>query len=64
MTDDEIENLVKQQTTQKENQKRKENYVDFEEFKSGLDDVRAFIKRENPNISFKEFLKMRHQPNA
>lgn len=62
MSDEDVSNLVK--GYEKEKPKKETSYVEFDEFKKGLDDVRAYIKRENPNLSFKEFLKLRYQPKA
>lgn len=64
MSDDEIAKLIAIKTKPSDVYKKKENYVSFDEFKKGLDDVRAFIKRDDKEISFKNFLKNRYQFKA
>lgn len=56
MSDDDVLEMIKNLTKPKE--KKKTDYVSYDELKKGFDDVREYIKT-NPNIDFKTFMRLR-----
>ena len=58
MSDQELHEIIKNSTTQKEQPKKQEDNVSYDELKAGFDVVRDFM-RERPDMSFKQYVKMR-----
>lgn len=56
MSEDDVLEMIKNLTKPKE--KKKIDYVSYDELKKGFDDVREYMK-SNPNVDFKTFMRLR-----